>query len=329
MNDDCHCPHIPSPRRHRHALLTSQGFPRPAPAWLADRRISIVLNSYGWSETLQQQFQTYAARGLAPARVIVQQRGLYGLATPMGEVAAQLSGRFAHDAEAGGLSGRRRLGGRRHSRCGGERHHPSSAAAPQRLRAQGRGRRRRSAGCRRECRRGPPGRLARMRDLNARRIERYLATAWESGASPVVVLTKADLCTDRDARKAEIEAVALGVPVHVVSAVTGEGLEGLSETLRAGADGGVARQLRRRQVEPRQCAGRCPADGDAGDPRGGRARAPHHHPSPARAAAERAPGAGYARHARAGSVGCRCRRRRHLCRYRGAGGPVPLPRLRP
>ena len=60
-----------------------------------------MLNSYGWSDTLQQQFQTYAARGLAPARVIVQQRGLYVLATPMGEAAAQLSGRFAHEAEAG------------------------------------------------------------------------------------------------------------------------------------------------------------------------------------------------------------------------------------
>jgi hypothetical protein len=61
-----------------------------------------LLNSYGWSDALQQQFQDYAARGLAPARVIVQQRGLYVLATPAGEATAQLSGRFAHEAEAGG-----------------------------------------------------------------------------------------------------------------------------------------------------------------------------------------------------------------------------------
>ena len=38
-------------------------------------------------------------------------------------------------------------------------------------------------------------------DLNARRLERYLATAWESGASPVVVLTKADLCHDARATR--------------------------------------------------------------------------------------------------------------------------------
>src|SRR4029079_2689516 len=71
-------------------------------------------------------------------------------------------------------------------------------------------------------------------DLNARRIERYLATAWEGGATPVVVLTKADLCRDPDAHKAEIEAVALGTAVHVVSAVTGEGLEALAASIAPG-----------------------------------------------------------------------------------------------
>ena len=60
-----------------------------------------MLNSYGWSDALQQQFHDYAARGLVPARIIVQQRGLYVLATPSGEATAQLSGRFAHDAAAG------------------------------------------------------------------------------------------------------------------------------------------------------------------------------------------------------------------------------------
>jgi ribosome biogenesis GTPase len=67
-------------------------------------------------------------------------------------------------------------------------------------------------------------------DLDARRIERYLARAWESGASPVVVLTKADLCHDREARKAEIQGVVLDVPAHVVSAITGEGLDALGDS---------------------------------------------------------------------------------------------------
>jgi len=71
-------------------------------------------------------------------------------------------------------------------------------------------------------------------DLNARRLERYLATAWESGADPVIVLTKADMCLDAEARMIEIEAVAMGVPVLAVSAVTGAGLDALRAHLKPG-----------------------------------------------------------------------------------------------
>jgi ribosome biogenesis GTPase / thiamine phosphate phosphatase len=64
-------------------------------------------------------------------------------------------------------------------------------------------------------------------DLEPRRIERYLVTIWESGASPEVVLTKADRMEDPWPLVAEVEAVALGVPVHVVSGLTGQGCEAL------------------------------------------------------------------------------------------------------
>jgi len=64
-------------------------------------------------------------------------------------------------------------------------------------------------------------------DLNPRRLERYLALGWESGADPVVVLTKADLCESVDAALLEVEAIAVGVPVHALSNVTGEGVEEL------------------------------------------------------------------------------------------------------
>jgi ribosome biogenesis GTPase / thiamine phosphate phosphatase len=64
-------------------------------------------------------------------------------------------------------------------------------------------------------------------DLEPRRIERYLLTIWESGASPEIVLTKADRLDDPWPLVAEVEAVALGVPVHTVSAVTGQGCDAL------------------------------------------------------------------------------------------------------
>jgi ribosome biogenesis GTPase len=68
-------------------------------------------------------------------------------------------------------------------------------------------------------------------DFSARRLERYLTLAWESGASPAVVLTKADLCDDPLALLLEAEQVAVGVPAHVVSNVTGEGLDELATYL--------------------------------------------------------------------------------------------------
>jgi ribosome biogenesis GTPase len=63
------------------------------------------------------------------------------------------------------------------------------------------------------------------RDLNPRRLERYLALAWDSGAQPVLVLTKADLCEDVLAARERIATLAPDVALHVVSNVTGEGLE--------------------------------------------------------------------------------------------------------
>lgn len=61
-------------------------------------------------------------------------------------------------------------------------------------------------------------------DLEPRRLERYLVTIWESGASPEIVLTKADRYEDPSSFVAEVEVVAMGVPVWVVSALTGAGV---------------------------------------------------------------------------------------------------------
>ena len=68
-------------------------------------------------------------------------------------------------------------------------------------------------------------------DLEPRRIERYLVSIWETGASPEIVLTKADRLEDPWALVAEVEAVALGVPVHVVSALSGQGCDALRARL--------------------------------------------------------------------------------------------------
>lgn len=68
-------------------------------------------------------------------------------------------------------------------------------------------------------------------DFNPRRIERYLTLAWESGAMPVVVLSKADSQSDPAPMIAEAERIAIGVPVLVTSARTGLGIEDLRARL--------------------------------------------------------------------------------------------------
>ena len=71
-------------------------------------------------------------------------------------------------------------------------------------------------------------------DPSLGRVERLLTLAWRSGAQPVVVLTKADLVPDPDGMAAEVAGVAIGVDVHVVSAVRGEGLEPVRALLGPG-----------------------------------------------------------------------------------------------
>ena len=71
-------------------------------------------------------------------------------------------------------------------------------------------------------------------DFNPKRLERYLTLAWQSGATPVILLTKADLVEDYWEYLTQIERVASGVNTHVVSAHTGYGLNRLQAYLQPG-----------------------------------------------------------------------------------------------
>jgi ribosome biogenesis GTPase len=192
-----------------------------------------LIRSYGWSDALQIEFAPFAARGLAPGRIVVQQRGLYGLVTDVGELSAQISGRLAHDAAGGGYPavGDWVAAAARPA----ERAATIHAVLP-----------RRTAFVRKAADSVATEQVVAANvdvallvasmnaDLNQRRLERYLATAWQSGAKPVVVLTKADLSEDPEIEIAEAESVAFGAPVLAVSAVTGEGMDALSALLKPG-----------------------------------------------------------------------------------------------
>lgn len=71
-------------------------------------------------------------------------------------------------------------------------------------------------------------------NYNLRRIERYVTISWESGAIPVVILSKSDLCDDIDSKIIEVESIAPGVDIHAISGITGEGVDNLRKYISEG-----------------------------------------------------------------------------------------------
>ncbi|MCU0821646.1 MAG: ribosome small subunit-dependent GTPase A [Spirochaetes bacterium] len=71
-------------------------------------------------------------------------------------------------------------------------------------------------------------------NYNLRRIERYLSIAWNSGAMPVVILNKSDLCPEFELRKHEVESIAAGIDVYAISAYSQNDLEKLKKYIKTG-----------------------------------------------------------------------------------------------
>ncbi|HEX7526281.1 MAG TPA: GTPase RsgA, partial [Gaiellaceae bacterium] len=179
-----------------------------------------MLQQLGWDDGWEAAFAEHRAAGLAPARVAIQHRGAYDLATESGEVRASAANRFVRDDDLPGVGDWVGLDPETNL---------IEALLP-----------RRTAISRKEVWNAIREQIlaanvdvaflvqALPLDFNLRRLERYLATAWESGAQPVVLLTKTDLVEDVTPYLAEAETVTLGAcPVEAVSALTGAGLETL------------------------------------------------------------------------------------------------------
>jgi ribosome biogenesis GTPase / thiamine phosphate phosphatase len=180
----------------------------------------------GWDERFAGILGTEAP-GLVPARVLTEERGLYLVAGAAGEGPASPSGRLRHDAELDPATVWPAVGDWVALEPGESEHHLIQRVLH-----------RRSAVVRRSpTDRGVPAQVLAANvdvvfvvtsmnaDFNVRRLERYLAVAWESGATPVVLLSKADLADDVGSFRLAAEASAPGVEVIAVSVVSGEGLD--------------------------------------------------------------------------------------------------------
>jgi ribosome biogenesis GTPase / thiamine phosphate phosphatase len=189
----------------------------------------LTLEELGWSAFFADAFEPYKREDTVPARVAVRHHGPCELLTEQGPLGGVPMGRL-DDSEmpaVGDWVVARTLPGERKALI--------EAVLP-----------RRSAFTRKETLKRSVEQVvaanvdtvflvsAFAHDLNVRRMERYLTAAWESGAEPVIVLNKADLALDPVAEAAAIEAVAFGVPVHLVSANSGDGLGTLERYLGVG-----------------------------------------------------------------------------------------------
>jgi ribosome biogenesis GTPase len=172
----------------------------------------------GWNEFWAQQFNNFAAKGLAPARVLAQHRHIYTLWTEFGEADAEIAGALLYRAEAGDLP---TVGDwvavRQYTR---DDLAIITDVLPRRTKFS----------------RKVSGQAADEQviaanidllfivcgldhDYNLRRLERYLVAAAQSGAAAVIVLNKADLCADVKRRVEEVTSIAAGAPVMAVSAL--------------------------------------------------------------------------------------------------------------
>jgi ribosome biogenesis GTPase len=194
----------------------------------------MTLSSLGWDDFFANSFQPHANDGLQPARVTLEHRHAYELLSAHGELTAECTGRLLHHATA--RDALPAVGDWVAMRIRpGETHADIHAVLPRRTKFS-----RRAAGDN-DVEQIVAANVdtvflvtALDQNYNLRRIERYLAVAWESGAQPVVVLNKSDLHADPDAVRAEVEAIALGAEVVALSATRGEGLAALTPWLIPG-----------------------------------------------------------------------------------------------
>jgi len=187
-----------------------------------------ALDGLGWDDGWSSALEQLQEDNLVPARVAAHHRGAYVVWTADGDVRARAAGRLFYEHEVGAPI----------PAVGdwvGLRDTTITAILP-----------RRSAFIRKRAGNSSDEQVLAANvdtafllaglddDFSLRRLERYITTAWDSGAEPVVVLTKSDLCHDVGEALLQVESVAIGVPVYPTSNLTGIGVEELEAMVRPG-----------------------------------------------------------------------------------------------
>jgi len=200
----------------------------------------MTLKELGWNSFFENNFQPYKENGFTPARILLEQKSELIVFTETGELTAKVAGKIRHIAQSksdlpvvGDWVAIRPL-------------HGGTALIEAILPRQSQIIRIASG-----MRKKRVGRISEEqvlganidtifivtgldRDYNIRRIERYLTLVYNSGAIPVIILNKSDLCPDIDDKLSEVESVAFGVPIHIISATSDVNLQNLKQYFSPG-----------------------------------------------------------------------------------------------
>jgi ribosome biogenesis GTPase / thiamine phosphate phosphatase len=195
------------------------------------------LETYGWDDGWKATFEPFRRDGLTPARVVVQHRGEYDVLTEDGEARVRIAPRLRRASSLGGFP----VVG---DWVGLDPDGAIQAVLP-----------RRTAFVRRAAADTRSGTLREQvvaanadvvlvaaalgQELDPLVLERYVTLALQSGAQPVIVLTKADLEPDPESVAAELEGVGGAIPIHFVSSRSGVGIEELRSLIGPGVTGAV------------------------------------------------------------------------------------------
>lgn len=191
------------------------------------------LKKYGLSDRFEQEASLYS--GLFPARVTEQHRDLYKVVCEHGELIAGISGKLAYHAEdqmSFPAVGDWVMIDRTDSRSGNAIIHnvlERKSVFVRQMAGTSNGQQVIAANidtvfiC-----------MSLNSDFNLRRIERYIAIAWESMATPVIILTKSDLCEDLEEKIEELSTVSMGIDVIVCSSENEDGYQAVSDYIKNG-----------------------------------------------------------------------------------------------
>lgn len=214
------------------------------------------LIDYGWDDNFNNELKKIDDKGYMPARVVRQEKGCYHVQCEYGEVTAEVSGKFRYNSKStsdfpavgdwvaiklinecksaiiynvlprkSSLTRKAPISGGRTVRdidgmkmvFGGATEEQVIAANIDVLFFV----------------------MSLDNDYSLKRMERYLTVGWNSGATPVIILNKTDLCTDLNEKLNEIEKISGGVNIHCISAMKNQGIEELRQYINTGKTVGL------------------------------------------------------------------------------------------